>query len=586
MSTRFSVMVLILLGALYGSQADESTAPNVVLIVTDDQGFGDFGFQGNPLVDTPALDELAAASVQWDRFYVSPVCSPTRAALMTGRYHMRTGVVDTFKGRSMMDPEEETLAEVLAAAGYATGIFGKWHLGDNYPMRAMDQGFEESLVHRGGGLAQPSEPIENARRYTDAILFRNGEAVETKGYCTDVYFDAALDFIDASQEAQRPFFVYLPTNAPHGPYHDVPEALYQKYRGRDLSPIMDPSDENQDRLARILAMIENIDQNVARLEERLERRGLKDDTLVVFLVDNGPNTRRFVGPYRGMKSEVFEGGIRSPLLLRWPNGLARGVREGAAAAHIDLFPTILELCGVSRSGAAPLDGLSLAAPLRDPEAAVPERSIIIQAHRGDAPVARHNAAVIQGDWKMVFPTGFGRERPAETSDGELYHLGRDPGERNDRAARDPDVVQRLSKAYDQWFASIQASRDFHSGPPEILLGSPEEVETVLTRQDWRVRLQEGWGGEGQWRIRSVAPKDYEVALLFDQPVAPGELRVEIDGRVLIKANPSNVEPGVWIPFGNVSLPATRSHVSGRATSGGASIEVYQMRWTALNGPSQ
>ena len=161
-----------------------------------------------------------------DTFYVSPVCSPTRASLMTGRYNYRTRLVDTFKGRSMMEPEEITIAEVLGEAGYRTGIFGKWHLGDNYPMRATDQGFHESLIHLGGGLGQPSEPRENDRRYTDAILFHNNVQVQTYGYCTDVYFDAAIDFIDDAIASEEPFFAYIPTNAPHSPYHDVPEALY------------------------------------------------------------------------------------------------------------------------------------------------------------------------------------------------------------------------------------------------------------------------------------------------------------------------------------------------------------------------
>ena len=207
---------------LEGNLAVCQKPPNVVLIMTDDQGYGDFGATGNRVIQTPHLDQLATQSVQLSHFYVSPVCSPTRASLMTGRYNYRTRCIDTWIGRSMMDPNETTVAEVLQGAGYRTGIFGKWHLGDCYPMRPNDQGFHESLVHKGGGLAQPSEPLENKRRYTDPILFKNGQQVQTKGYCTDVYFDHALEFIKRSHQSNKPFFTYIATNAPHGPFHDVP----------------------------------------------------------------------------------------------------------------------------------------------------------------------------------------------------------------------------------------------------------------------------------------------------------------------------------------------------------------------------
>ena len=171
------------------------TGPNVIIVMTDDQGYGDFGFHGNPLIETPNLDTMARASARMTDFYVSPVCTPTRASLMTGRYNHRTRAIDTFNGRAMLDPDEVTIAEVMRAAGYRTGIFGKWHLGDSYPVRAIDQGFEQALVHRGGGLAQSSDHVDAPNRYTDAILFHNGRPVQTEGYCTDVYFDAALDWI-------------------------------------------------------------------------------------------------------------------------------------------------------------------------------------------------------------------------------------------------------------------------------------------------------------------------------------------------------------------------------------------------------
>lgn len=219
-------LLILALLALAGSV---SAQPNIIIIMPDDMGYGDLGATGNPVIRTPHIDKLASEAAELTDFYVSPVCSPTRACLMTGRYNHRTRCIDTFKGRSMMDPEEVTAAELLKEAGYATGIFGKWHLGDNYPMRPQDQGFDEVLIHRGGGLAQPSEPIENDNRYTDPILFHNGEQVQREGYCTDIYFDEAIEFMKASQAAGKPFFAYLPPNAPHAPYHDVPEELLDYY---------------------------------------------------------------------------------------------------------------------------------------------------------------------------------------------------------------------------------------------------------------------------------------------------------------------------------------------------------------------
>ncbi len=213
--------VFLLLACIY-SATFASERPNVVLIMSDDQGVGDYGFMGNTVIRTPALDAMHARGGFLSRFYVSPVCAPTRASLMTGRYNYRTRCVDTYLGRAMMDTEEVTLAECLRDAGYRTGIYGKWHLGDNYPMRAMDQGFQESLLHRGGGIGQPSDPIGAEGKYTDPVLFKNGEEVAMQGYCTDIFFDAAMDFITHSVSSNNPFFTYIATNAPHGPFDDVP----------------------------------------------------------------------------------------------------------------------------------------------------------------------------------------------------------------------------------------------------------------------------------------------------------------------------------------------------------------------------
>jgi arylsulfatase/arylsulfatase A len=544
------LFVLPLAGSAAAAQ-EAARPPNLVVVMTDDQGAGDLGCAGNPVLDTPSLDALAAAGARFERFYVSPVCAPTRASLMTGRWTYRTRVVDTWIGRAMMEPAEVTVAEVLQGAGYRTGIFGKWHLGDCYPLRPIDQGFDTALVHRGGGLAQPSEPPESARRYTDPVLFRDGEPVQAEGYCTQVYFDAALEFIDASVEAGRPFFAYVATNAPHDPLHDVPEELYGKYAGRDLSPVLLGNDGDADRVARIYAMVEDIDRNVGRLLAHLDARGLADDTLVVFLCDNGPQTRRYVGSMRGRKGEVHEGGIRSPLFVRWPGRIEPGTRVGAIGAHVDLFPTLLAAAGVPVPDEVRPDGRSLLPLLTGQEVEWPERLLFIQAHRGDVPVRGNHFAVIGPRWKLVRPTGFGRETPTDEVPLELYDLVADPFERDDLAAERPEVVARLSDAYAAWFEDVSTTRPDNWAPPRIVVGTAHERTTVLTKQDWRDVSGPGWGTRGTWRLRTRAPCELEVTLVFREETAVGEVTLDLSGDVrTFQADRS----GHAIPLGKQRFP--------------------------------
>lgn len=462
------------------------TAPNVVIVMTDDQGWGDFGVNGNLLIRTPHIDAMAKRSVSWEEFYVSPVCSPTRASLMTGRYNQRTKCIDTFKGRSMMATDEVTIAEVLREAGYATGIFGKWHLGDNYPMRPSDQGFDESLVHKGGGLAQPSEPIENQRRYTDPLLFHNNREVATDGYCTDVFFQSAKRFIRTQHAARKPFFCYIPVNAPHGPFHDVPEDLLDSYKETDFASIItnpqELSAKQKDTLARIASMITNIDDNMAGLFDQLEKLGIVGNTLVVFLTDNGPNTRRYVGEWRGKKSELYEGGIRTPLWMHWPSKLPAGTSiPTTVAAHIDLMPTLLEACGVDRPD--DLDGRSLWAKLQDRNVAMPARPLCIQYHRGDQLSRYHSCMVRFQNWKLVHPSGTQREAFLGEPAWELYDLARDPGETDDLMKARPEIGAELIGMYERWFDDVSQERADQVGPPPIVIDPGHENPSVLTWQD-------------------------------------------------------------------------------------------------------
>lgn len=507
-----------------GPVAEPEQGPNVILIITDDQGYGDLGVNGNPVIQTPSLDAMSSRSAQMSQFYVSPVCAPTRASLMTGRYNYRTRAIDTFIGRAMMDPEEVTLAEILQSGGYRTGIFGKWHLGDTYPMRAMDQGFEVSLVHRGGGIGQPSDPPGGERKYTDAVLFRNGQPVQTRGYCTDVYFDAALQWIEGRQRADERFFAYIPTNAPHGPFHDVPEELLARYREMDLGNERFPQEEGHplpeeadlDRRARIFAMVTNVDQNVGRLFQRLDELGLTDDTLVIFMVDNGPNGHRYVSGMKGWKSHVHEGGVRSPFFAHWPARLQAGHTSDRVAAHIDVLPTILDATGVPVPEGVEIDGRSLMPLLEGTPVEWPDRAITIQSHRGNVPVRYHHFMTRNQQYKLVHPSGFGEESFEGEPALELYDMEADPLEMNDLASERPELVAEMRAFYDDWFDDVGATRPDNYAPPRIVVGTPYESPTVLTRQDWRHTKGRPWAPDsnGHWELQVATAGEYEVVLRF------------------------------------------------------------------------
>jgi arylsulfatase A-like enzyme len=310
---------LVLLGSTVSTAraTDAVSKPNVVIILTDDQGFGELGATGNPVVRTPNINRLAGQRASLTQFHVMPVCSPARACLMTGRYNYRTGVVDTYLGRSLMHPDETTLVQMLAAGGYRTGIFGKWHLGDNYPMRAMDKGFRESLVLNGGGLAQPGDspdPVDERGAYFDATLRHNGAWVKTKGYVSDVITEAAIQFIQ--KKSDQPFFVYLPFNCPHSP-HQVPDEYRRHHGEQDFAVDKFPKDghpmaatHDPDVLARVYGMIENIDDNVGRLLAKLDELKLADNTILVFFSDNGCQHHNDDNAgFQGWKGTPFEGGI-------------------------------------------------------------------------------------------------------------------------------------------------------------------------------------------------------------------------------------------------------------------------------------
>jgi arylsulfatase A-like enzyme len=534
--------------------------PNILLIITDDQGYGDLGVHGNPKVRTPNLDRLAREGVAFQSFYVSPVCSPTRASLLTGRYNYRTGVVDTYLGRSLMHADEVTLAEMLVAAGYRTGIFGKWHLGDNYPMRAIDQGFQEALTLNGGGIGQPSDP-PGGESYFNPVLFANGKPQNTTGYVSDVISDAAIHFIEANRS--RPFFTYLAFNAPHTPL-EVPDKYYQAYRQMDLKvkdfpglghPVAQGFDA--ETTARIYGMVENIDENVGRLLRKLDELKLSERTVVVFLTDNGPQQTRYNAGMFQRKGNTHEGGIRVPCFVRWPGQLAAGGTVDRIAAHIDLTPTLLEIVGAKKPAAVKFDGVSLLPLLKKEAVSWPDRTLFFQWHRGDVPQLYRAFASRSQQYKLVQPNGAGDGSASSTPVFKLYDMARDPLEMHDIAETQPDIVARMKHAYEQWFKDVTSGRDY-TNPSRIVLGAPQANPVRLTRQDWR-GPQAGWTPQslGYWEVDVSQRGVYEITARLNEIDNPAIVRLTFGEVRMQQEVPSKATRAV---FNNVGLTSGKGRL--------------------------
>jgi arylsulfatase A-like enzyme len=543
-----------------------------LLIITDDQGHGDLSLHGNPVLRTPNLDRIAQEGARLVNFYVSPVCSPTRSSLMTGRWNYRTGVVDTFIGRSMMHPDEVTLAEALGAAGYRTGIFGKWHLGDNYPLRAIDQGFQEALVLKGGGIGQPSDP-PGGESYFDTILQHNGRPEKQSGYVTDVITDAALRFVRDNRE--RPFLAYVAYNCPHTPL-EVKEADYLAFKDQDLSherfPQVGhklPGQPLNEITAKVYGMVADIDRNVGRLLARLDEDGLTRDTIVVFLTDNGPQQVRYNSGMLDRKGDVHEGGIRVPCFVRWPGHVPAGRAIDRIAAHIDLMPTLLDACGVARPAGVKLDGVSLLRLLIGDVNDWPDRTLYFQWHRGDVPeLGRAFAARSQG-WKLVRPEG--------KKDLELYDMKEDPLEFHDLAAWRPEQARLMYDAYARWFEDVRRERNFE--PPRIILGDPREPASMLTRQDWRgERASWGKDGLGHWEVRVAREGRYKVTLHFEAPEGPTKAHLALAGKhaeAAIEAGAMRREFEVTWPTGPARLEAWLDRPGGKSVG----VRFVEVAWS-------
>jgi len=463
--------------------------PNVVLVMTDDQGYGDLGCHGNPVIQTPNLNRLYTQSIRLTNFHVGPTCSPTRAALMTGHYCNRTGVWHTIMGRSLLRKDEVTVADVFSADGYRTAIFGKWHLGDNYPFRPQDRGFGEVLIHGGGGVGQGPDYWGND--YFDDTYFHNGRPKKFEGYCTDIWFDGAMKFIEANKN--RPFFCYIPTNAPHGPYN-VADKYSKPYRDKGV----------QSRQANFYGMITNIDENMGRLMHRLKLLGLEENTILIFMTDNG-TSGSYSGGMRGKKGSEYEGGHRVPCFIRWPDGgLTGGSDIDRLTAHVDILPTLIGLCWLKEPRGVEFDGDSLVQLLTGQDKSWPDRTLITDSQRIEHPEKWRKSAVMTDRWRLV-------------NGRELYDIKADPGQKNDIADGQPQVVEKLRKAYENWWADVSQRFDEYC---EIIIGSDKQNPTRLMSHDWHAQkvpwnqgaVRSGMEANGFWAVEVARDGRYQFEL--------------------------------------------------------------------------
>jgi arylsulfatase len=421
--------------------------PNIIIVMPDDMGYGDIGAHGNTLIRTPNLDRLYALSMRFTDFHVSPTCSPTRSALMTGRHEFKNGVTHTFQERERMTLKAATLAQVLKHAGYTTGIFGKWHLGDEPAYQPNQRGFDEVFIHGAGGIGQSfpgscGDAPDN--KYFDPAILHNGTFEKTSGFCTDVFFEQAMRWIDAQRASGRPFFAYITPNAPHAPLVSPGPRYDIFYEGRSIG-----GQQLTDGDVAFYAMISNIDDNVGTLIARLQQWGLEKDTLLIFLTDNGSTHAHLFGAgMRGGKVTVYQGGTRVPSFWYWPAMLQGGVSVPALSAHIDIFPTLAEIAGASLSPeiTQQVEGRSLVPLLQNPKANWPDRTLV--THRGRWP--RGEAAQFKHQFCSIRDSRF-----TLVEDKELYDLKSDPGETTNVIDQYPDEVAKLRAAYDRWWDEVQ-----------------------------------------------------------------------------------------------------------------------------------
>lgn len=522
---RLLAIIVLTLGSAFPALA--AAKPNVVIILSDDQGYGDFSIHGNPVLKTPNLDALARQSVRLTDFHVAPMCTPTRGQLMTGVDACRSGATSVCAGRSFVRPGIPMMPQIFGAAGYKTAIFGKWHLGDSYPNLPNNRGFQESVYHLGWGITSMADLWEND--YFDGRFRHNGRLEKYPGYCTDVWFNLGLDWIKQRKAADEPFLLYLPTNAPHGPLWCPPE-YKAMYAGKPGVP------------AAFFGMIANLDDNVGRLMKYLDESGLAGNTIVVFFNDNGgtAGVDLYNAGMRARKTQYYDGGHRAACFIRWPGGKIAPREVDELAEVQDLLPTLLDLCGIDKPANSKFDGSSLAPLFRGEKTppAVSERTLVVQY--GQKP-EKFDSAVMHQKWRLVKGT-------------ELYDIKTDPGQKKDLAAEKPDVLRRMRDAYEKWWSEVEP---LLADPVHVVIGADEGNPVTLSSADWwnvycdnMNDLRRGKEENSRWNIQVAKDGDYEIALRRWPKEADAAIAA---GVPVFKAVDGELPAGKALPIASVRL---------------------------------
>ncbi len=500
-----SIFVVGLSASCLSARAEN---PNVLLVLTDDQGWGDFGFNGNDLVKTPVLDALSERSAHLTNFYVSPLSASTRAGILTGRDHLRTGAMFVTRSSENMDSREQTIAEVLQANNYATGCFGKWHNGAHYPQDPNGQGFDEFVGFCAGHLTN----------YFDSRLQHNQAFFNAEGYITDVLTDRAIDFMSQSLEAGKPFFCYVPYNAPHAPYQ-VPDEYYDKYSHLE-------GEQSAETIA-TYAMCENLDVNIGRLLQYVSDNRLDDNTIIIFLSDNGPHGERYNGGMRGVKGHPYEGGFKVPCLVYW-KGQIEAAQLPQTASYVDLMPTILDFCGIDSTPAdsRPISGVSLKPLICGEESELEERYLFTHRSNTDRELLPNVGVIYNSTYKLI---------TLESGKRELYNKVADPAEQHELSAAEPAMAAEMIAAYDAWFADVtpeyerSISRTAHIGVLDTTIELP--AHEALMSGDTRYYTNiHGWAGDWMvdmspedsiyWEVIVDTAGDYQVTLQYSSVGRP------------------------------------------------------------------
>jgi len=534
--------------------------PNIILVITDDQGFGDFRFSGNQHIHTPNIDKLRNESILLDNFHVDPTCSPTRAALLTGRYSNRTGVWHTVQGRNLLREREITLADILSKNGYKTAIFGKWHLGHNYPYRAQDRGFGYHVIHSAGGVGQAPDYWGND--YFDDTYLVNGTYQKFKGFCTDIWFDEAIRFI--KQNKNKPFFAYITTNAPHGPFY-CPKNYTKLYENNPNVPNVP-----------FYGMITNIDDNMGKLMSFLDDENLRNNTILIYMTDNGTSagvkwnnsTKKNIGynfNMKGKKNSEYEGGHRVPFIIDLPNTFSSsGVKTlSDLTAHIDITPTLIDLCGLTCPSIA-FDGISLKNLLVKPNTKLPERTIVVESQRVVTPIKWRKSAVMTKEWRLV-------------NGSELYNIKKDFSQKEDVSKKYPTIVKQLRKEYENYWEEVSKEHHITS---HVIIGSDNCPIVKLSSHDWLIDQLTPWSQQhvkdgfceasAHWSVKTEQAGIFEISLRrwpaeADKPINDGtygksynytHARLKINGLDLMKEIPTDAHEvtfSVKLPEGIMEL---------------------------------